>query len=301
MLSNKLEISKKIKNITESLAIQDFTDLQQIGQNAGTMSPRSRIGNDIVDYFTFCQRLETKGKYNASFFDFLENIEEFKKKKFIKNMLQYYEEVKNKNKTKNEFIVYKEVYNICISAINIFRPLMAMEIYAKYQPTTVLDFCAGWGGRLVGACALNIKEYIGIEINKHLEEPYTKLSSFLKDEERKVDTKIRMYFEDATKFDFSKIEYDMVLTSPPYYSLEKYPNNEVYKSKKEMNAQFYEPLIKNSYKYLKQGGHFCLNINKEIYDDVCIPILGPATTIMPFKKSKRQNEYSECIYIWSNF
>ena len=42
---------------------------------------------------------------------------------------------------------------------------MAMEIYTKYQPTTVLDFCAGWGGRLVGACALNIKEYIGIEMN----------------------------------------------------------------------------------------------------------------------------------------
>jgi tRNA1(Val) A37 N6-methylase TrmN6 len=301
MLLNKLEISRKIKNITESTAIQDFTDLQQIGQNAGVMSPRCRIGNDIVDYFTFCQRLETKGKYNASFFDFLENIEEYKKKKFIKNMLQYYEDVKNKNKTKNEYIVYKEVYNICISAINIFRPLMAMEVYAKYQPTTVLDFCAGWGGRLVGACALNIKEYIGIEMNKDLEEPYTNLISFMKEEERKVDTKIRMYFEDATKFDFSKIEYDMVLTSPPYYSLEKYPNNEVYKSKKEMNAQFYEPLIKNSYKHLKPGGHFCLNINKEIYDDVCIALLGPATTIMPFKKSKRQNEYSECIYIWSNF
>ena len=298
LLFTKLEVSKKIKNITESLAIQDFTDLQQIGENAKTMSPRCRIGNDIVDYFTFCQRLESKGKYNASFFDFLENIEEFKKKKFIKNMLKYYEEVKNKNKTKNEYIVYKEVYNICISAINIFRPLMAMEVYAKYQPTAVLDFCAGWGGRLVGACALNIKEYIGIEINKDLEEPYTKLTSFFKEEERKVDTKIRMYFEDATKFDFSKIEYDMVLTSPPYYSLEKYPNNEVYKSKKEMNSQFYEPLIKNSYKHLKPCGHFCLNINKEIYDDVCIPILGPATTIMPFKKSKRQNEYSECIYIW---
>lgn len=297
-MSSKLEISRKIKNITESIAIQDFIDLQQIGQNAETMSPRCRKGNDIVDYFTFCQRLDTKGKYNASFFDFLENMEEFKKKKFIKNMLQYYEEVKNKNKTKNEFIVYKEVYNICISAINIFRPLMAMEVYAKYQPTAVLDFCAGWGGRLVGACALNVKEYIGIEINKDLEESYTKLTSFMKEEERKVDTKIKMYFEDATKFDFSKIVYDMVLTSPPYYSLEKYPNNEIYKSKKEMNAQFYEPLIKNSYKYLKPGGHFCLNINKEIYDDVCIPVLGPATTIMPFKKSKRQNEYSECIYIW---
>jgi hypothetical protein len=37
LLSTKLEISKKIKNITESLAIQDFTELQQIGQNASTM------------------------------------------------------------------------------------------------------------------------------------------------------------------------------------------------------------------------------------------------------------------------
>ena len=205
-MSEKIEISRKIKNITESIAIQDFIDLQQIGQTAASMSPRCRKGNDSVDYFTFCQRLDTKGKYNASFFDFLENIEEYKKKKFIKNMLQYYEEVKNKNKTKNEFIVYKEVYNICISAINIFRPLMAMEIYTKYQPTTVLDFCAGWGGRLIGACALNIKEYIGIEINKDLSESYDKMITFFSDKERKVDTKIQMYFEDATKFDFSKIE-----------------------------------------------------------------------------------------------
>ena len=297
-LSEKLEISRKIKDITESVAIQDFTDLQQIGLNAASMSPRCRKGNDVVDYFTFCQRLETKGKYNASFFDFLENVEDYKKKKFIKNMLQYYEEVKNKNKTKNEYIVYKEVYNICISAINIFRPLMAMEVYAMYKPTAVLDFCAGWGGRLVGACALNIKEYIGIEINKGLKEPYAKLASFLTDEERKVDTKISMYFEDAAKFDFSKVEYDMVLTSPPYYSLEKYPNNVNYESKKEMNEKFYEPIIRNSYAHLKSGGHFCLNINKEIYENVCVNVLGEATTILPFKKSKRQNDYSESIYVW---
>jgi tRNA1(Val) A37 N6-methylase TrmN6 len=297
-LSEKIEISRKIKNITQSSAIQDFIDLQQIGQNAAIMSPRCRKGNDIVDYFTFCQRLETKGKYNATFFDFLENVEEYKKKKFIKNMLQYYEEVKNKNKTKNEFIVYKEVYNICISAINIFRPLMAMEVYIKYKPTTVLDICAGWGGRLVGACALNIKEYIGIEINKDLLESYSQMTSFFSDEERKVDTKIRMFFEDATKFDYSKIEYDMVLTSPPYYALEKYPNNINYETKKEMNEQFYSPLIKNSYQYLKPGGHYCLNVNKDIYDNVCLDVLGPATSIMPFKKSKRQNEYNECIYVW---
>jgi hypothetical protein len=80
-------------------------------------------------------------------------------------MLEYYDKVKNKNKTKNKYIVLKEVYNICISAINIFRPICAMEVYDKYKSERVLDFCAGWGGRLVGACALNLKKYIGIEIN----------------------------------------------------------------------------------------------------------------------------------------
>jgi hypothetical protein len=90
----------------------------------------------------------------------------------------------------------------------------------------------------------------------------------------------------------------MVLTSPPYYALEKYPHNTIYETKKDMNELFYSALIKNSYKYLKPGGHFCLNINKEIYDNVCVDVLGQATSIMPFKKSKRQNDYNECIYVW---
>ena len=86
------------------------------------------------------------------------------------NMLNYYENVKNKNKTKNKYIVYKEVYNICISAVNIIRPLVYMELYSKYKPKKILDFCAGWGGAAVAASALNIENYIGIEINTNLIE-----------------------------------------------------------------------------------------------------------------------------------
>ena len=74
---------------------------------------------NVVDYFTFIQRLETKGKYDVNFFEFLHRIDEFKKKKFIQTMLTYYKDVKNKNNKKNEYVVYKEVYNICISAINV--------------------------------------------------------------------------------------------------------------------------------------------------------------------------------------
>ena len=54
-----------------------------------------------ISMYWFLQRLETKGKYDISFFGFIQNIEEFKQKKFIQTMLTYYKDVKNKNNTKN--------------------------------------------------------------------------------------------------------------------------------------------------------------------------------------------------------
>lgn len=291
----KTTISKSIKKISLDDIFDDFNKLKIIGSSAYNMSSRCRIGNNIVDYFTFTERLNTKGKYNINFFEFIVNIDEYKKKKYIANMLKYYEDVKNKNKTKNNYVVLKEVYNICISAINIFRPLIAMEIYTKYKPTSVLDFTCGWGGRLVGACALNIQNYIGIDINTNLINPYLEMRAFFKNISK---TNVDIFFENAIHFEYSKIKYDMVLTSPPYYFLEKYSNNEDYCSKTEMKNKFYIPVITNTYKYLQQGGHYCLNVNKEIYEDICFPILGEATDIIPFKKSKRQNNYEEYIYVW---
>ena len=293
---DKIAISKHIKLITLKDITKDFEELKLIGLNAENASSRCRTGNKIVDYFTFIERLNTRGKYNINYFEFIVNIEAFKNKKFIANMLKYYDEVKNKNKTKNNYIVFKEVYNICISAINIFRPLVAMEIYVKYKPNCVLDFTCGWGGRLVGACALNIPNYIGIDINKNLLNPYNEMKDFLNTVSK---TSIDIFFENAAIFDYSKLIYDMVLTSPPYYFLEQYSNNEGYNSKKEMDEKFYIPVISNTYKYLQVGGHYCLNVNKEIYNNVCISLLGEANDIIPLKKSKRQNNYDENIYIWN--
>ena len=295
----KATISKNIKLISLKDATEDFNKLQIIGNNLKkndyNISSRCRIGNNTVDYFTFTERLNTKGKYDINFFEFITNIDEFKKKKFIANMLKYYEDVKNKNKTKNNYIVLKEVYNICISAINIFRPLVAMEIYNKYKPNTVLDFTCGWGGRLVGACALNVPNYIGIDINTNLTNSYLEMKSFFKN---LSNTNIEIFFQDAINFDYSKITYDMVLTSPPYFFLEKYCNNIKYDSKSEMKNKFYIPIISNTYKHLKKGGYYCLNVNKEIYEDICYGLLGQPTDIIPLKKSKRQNNYDEYIYVW---
>ena len=292
----KLEIATQIKNIQKEDITKEMNKLIEIGGNASTVSSRSRIGNNIVDYFTFSQRLNTRGKYNISFYEFIVNIDEFKKKKYNQNILHYYDTVKNKNKKKNYYTVLKEVYNICISAINIIRPIVYMEIYTKYKPKSILDFCAGWGGAAVAASALNVENYIGIEINHALKTPYSNLIDFLKE---KSTTKINMVFDDAVLLDYSSLQYDFVFTSPPYYFIQKYENNPEYKSKKEMDEKFYLPLFTNTYKYLQINGVYALNINKEVYENVCIPLFGPAHDVYPYKKSKRQNNYDEIVYVWN--
>jgi len=67
----KRQISKKIKNITLDIVDDEMQQLINIGHSANTLSSRTRIGNNIVDFFTFSQRLETKGKYNISLFEFV--------------------------------------------------------------------------------------------------------------------------------------------------------------------------------------------------------------------------------------
>jgi 16S rRNA G966 N2-methylase RsmD len=292
----KKNIAKQIKDITIDDVEKEMDELINIGKNALNISPRCRIGNNVVDYYTFVQRLETKGKYDVNFFEFINNIDEFKKKKFIQNMLTYYREVKNKNNTKSDYKVLKEVYNICISAINIMRPLNCMEIYTKYKAQRVLNFCAGWGGSAVAAAALNLNTYYGVEINISLQEPYDNLISYLK---TKSATIFDVQFYDAVDFDYTKIEYDTVFTSPPYYFLEKYENNVKYASKKDMDEKFYKPLFTKTYNGLQIGGHYIINVCKEIYDNVLKGLIGDAYEMFPLKKSKRQNEYTEFVYVWT--
>lgn len=291
----KFLIAKHIKDINLENVEEDMNKLINIGTKADMISNRSNIGNNVVDYFTFVQRLETRGKYNVNYFEFLVNLETFREKKYIQTMLKYYDDVKNKNKTKHEYKVLKEVYNICISAINIMRPLNCMEIYARFNAKRVLNFCAGWGGSMVAAAALNLDAYYGVEINTDLKEPYEEMETYLR---TKSDTEFSIYFADAVNFDYSSLNYDTVFSSPPYYFIEKYANNIGYKSKKDMDEKFYKPIFSNTYLHLKKGGRFIINVCKEVYDNVLKNLFGDADISFPLKKSNRQNNHTEMVYVW---
>ena len=71
----KREIANKIKPISLDMVEIEYNKLKNIGKNAENQSPRSRIGNSVVDYFTFLERLHTRGKYNCNYFEFIHNID----------------------------------------------------------------------------------------------------------------------------------------------------------------------------------------------------------------------------------
>jgi tRNA1(Val) A37 N6-methylase TrmN6 len=134
-----------------------------------------------------------------------------------------------------------------------------------------------------------------VEINNALKEPYEKMVDYLK---TKATTKIDIIFDDAINVDYTFLNYDTVFASPPYYFIEKYENNVKYESKKEMDEKFYKPIFEKTYNGLQKGGHYIINICKEIYENVLKDLLGEANEIFSLKKSKRQNDYTEMVYVW---
>jgi 16S rRNA G966 N2-methylase RsmD len=260
---------------------------------------RSRLGNKIVDAYTLIERLHTKGHQNVSFYEFWENRHKYAKKNYVKKMIDFY-----KKRKVSEVQKYKYIYNLYFSSIMIFKPIMAMELYCRVKATRVLDFTMGWGGRLVGACALNLTSYIGIDLNKNLKKPYHEMQEFLASQPD-VQTEIDIRFQDCLTVDYSKMVYDTVFTSPPYYNLETYRSSECnYLSKEEWNEKFYKPIMEKTFRYLQPGGSYCLNVPTEIYDDVCVPVLGKSHQRVLLKKGDRglqpsnKEKYHEFIYIW---
>lgn len=277
---------------TEYSKLRDFSCPQ-----VKKVSGRTSLGNKIVDAFTFVERLHTKGNKHVSFYTFWENRRVYKKKAFIKNLLTFY-----KTRKIDEIRKYKYIYNLYFSSIAIFRPIMAMEIYCRLKATRVLDFTMGWGGRLVGACALGLDAYYGVDINPHLKEPYNEMIAFLKSEPDHKTT-IDVQFKDALLVDYTKLDYDCVFTSPPYYDIETYrgSDEDKYKTKEDWNVHFYKPLFQKTYDSLKPGGSYCLNVPEYIYDDVCVPMFGKCTQKIPLKKGERvpgKDKYKEFVYVW---
>ena len=291
------KISSKIKNISLEDAKEDYEKLRII--ECKNINQRSLLGNKALDYFFFEKRLMTKSNKNINFFDFYRNIKNYENKPYFINFINY-----GKNRNTNYLTILYDFFKLYFGSIQSFKPIIAKSLYCKYKPTTILDFSAGWGGRALAAMSMDLN-YIGFDTNKDLKNIYNKMCKTYKH-----NGNVKIYIKDSSKIDYSQYNYDMVFTSPPYFKenklVETYKNMPVYKTKEEFNNNFLFPVVINSYKYLSNGGWFCLNIPKYMYEDLK-KILGKANHKFLLNintrnlqlKNLSSHDYEEYIYIWN--
>ena len=201
-----------------------------------------------------------------------------------------------------------------------FKPSVAKCIYQHFNPTNILDFSTGWGDRLLAyqSWSGSNNHYTGIDPNINLKETYSKqLKCF--------GTKGSYNFDFKPAETSNLIEkefYDLVFTSPPYYNIERYTQEENQSWKKyrkidQWLTQFLFPTLKKSYIALRKGGHMVINIS-DVYSNhtvnkICDPMNDYLTSLgatyvdcWGMKMAKRPNSkatkqdgvFAEPVWIW---
>ena len=289
----KRQVADKIRLISKEEAIKDWERLKDIDVKQSDLT--KRIGNTFIDYYMFPYRLDViTYKHGITFYDWLKNPSQYLGPKGYK----YYKDFIKDSSPYHYYTLY-------VSSVSIFKPLLSKYIYKIIKPTTVLDPTMGWGGRMIGAMAINNINYIGFDTNTDLIKPYKMMVK-----ELKIKDRVKLIFKDSSKADLSKYNYDMVFTSPPYYKgskvLEKYEGMPEYENIDDWYEKFYYPLFSNAYKHMKKGGYFCINTNTEGYE-LLKRFLGASNKKInikntPANRDRRDGEFKnfskEYIYIW---
>ena len=152
-----------------------------------------------------------------------------------------------------------------------FKPNVAKIIYDMFESENILDFSMGWGDRLAGFYASEHgKHYVGIDPRKENHPIYKEQSEFYDkhlgffEHERKSE----FYCSPAEDFDFSQYNehFDMVFTSPPYFSVERYSYDDTqswvrYKDINDWNKDFLQTTLGNLWGSIKSGGYLLVNIS----------------------------------------
>lgn len=254
------ELAKLLRPITKEEALESYKDL--VNMDCKDIGKFSRTGLKTLDYYFLHNRIKAKTKRHISFY------EAMKDSNIVEELDQKMIQIKKKDPA-NLTPVHKtqlryDVFQLYYGTINQFRPSEVKRLICRLKPTVgVLDFSAGWGGRCLGTIASGLP-YTGIDANLNLKPSYTKMLEAIGEDGKKAT----LLFQPSETVDFSQFEYDLIFTSPPYFMLEEYEKMPQYGSQQGFLDKFFKPVVQNSWKHLKPGGHMALNMPKEMYDAV---------------------------------
>ncbi len=241
------------------------------------------IGNKILYHFQMRELCKTHRKNKKSLAEIYDDETEIQKLK---------EQMEKRSRTGTYENRMFECWRINNGSITFFKMCNATYLYKKYNATKVLDFTAGWGGRMLGAINLDIA-YTGIDTNINLKKGYDDMMQMFD-----CGDKYKMLWQSALDVDFSALDYDFVLTSPPYEDIELYSNMD-YEGVDWFYKEFLIKLIDESRKHNK-GKYTCINISPQMYKKLIDKYNYKKCDLTEDLKENKNGKTPDNIYIWIN-
>jgi tRNA1(Val) A37 N6-methylase TrmN6 len=202
------------------------------------------------------------------------------------------------------------------SSVNNFPPRVIMALLQELCPDKkgirLLDPCAGFSGRIIGAAASGrVSEYHGIDFSRETAEGLNNTACFLAKVGSPLKTSIS-YGDCISIMPMLPNDYDLVFTSPPFLDVEEYKNVVVEHNYAKWLREFIVPFIAIVFERLKSGGRLAIyseNINsRKAFSDDFMELAEQAgfKTESPvvFKKSRGTYQRSKekfkptPIYVW---
>ena len=145
-----------------------------------------------------------------------------------------------------------------------FKPQNARTIVEHLCPVMwgrVYDYSMGYGGRLLGVSSSRMKyQYIGVDPNTETYKYLEYLNSLI-DQVHRTQSELHC----STSEEYQPQEIDLAFSSPPYFNLEKYSDEDTqcmvrYRTMDEWFEGYAEPTMENIYRGLNSDGIFATNI-----------------------------------------
>jgi SAM-dependent methyltransferase len=154
------------------------------------------------------------------------------------------------------------------ASVSNYRPLIARAVITKYCPEhgQVIDFCAGYGGRLLGALAAR-RAYLGIEPSHAQVSGFRRMVCALASADFSLP-KVEILNARAEQ-DLPKIQSrsaDLVFSSPPFFDWEHYAYSHTqsfrrYPEYDLWQSRFLLPVVAESFRVLRRAGFLILNVS----------------------------------------
>ena len=195
------------------------------------------------------------------------------------------------------------------SRVSNFRPTAARSLIARFSDDgdTVLDFSAGYGGRLLGALTLR-RHYVGIDPARAQFNGLRRMHAAVAAIARGTAEIHQACAEDCLPRMRGGCA-NLVFSSPPYFDHEKYSSENTqswrrYRTYSEWRERFLKPVVHHSHRVLKNRGYFLVNVidlpRVPLLQDVqamAVPLFGRAHVLklwlstMPAERAARGRKF----------